>query len=511
MKKNKFNYKEYKDAIVTIDDVSTLDIDDAVAVKKDAIGNFHVYVAIANVSKFLEEHPEIKAEAYKKATSVYKLGDMEPMIPNKYSEDLISLVPHVERDVVVGYIVVSKAGNVLDFKFFEDTMVSNGAVPYQTINGYVSAKKKDQNIKLLDYITEKDEYCLSLDINVNPQLIQDNAEAIQDSIDNSLELASIIRTKRKNQGAILINEVTAKYELDEDGEIVKIMPHLRKDSEIMIEELMILANTAAANQLLKDGNLQFVRSHYKVNEQNIEAAAEFLFDETGHKVAHSEILADFPSYSDKDRNYFNKVLLKFSDRAYYKVVKDNEEGEEILEGHQGIYGVGSTGNNPIFDYVDNIYTHFTSPIRRYTDVVVHELLRSNHIEVTESMTSHFNKRKDEARDAEKYSVQVKVKNWFDKFHNESVWSGEIVHTFGDPGREFAGIVKLNNGQTVFASNPRQYYRTEINGVEYQSTQRKFKKGSRITIVKVPNERLWKLKREKDPKTRMEFVQAVKMK
>ncbi len=324
--------KDFRDeVIVTIDGPDAKDFDDAVHVKKLKNGNYLLGVHIADVSHYVKEGTALDDEAYKRGTSVYLADRVIPMLPFKLSNGLCSLVQGEDRLVMSLLMEIDKNGDVVKQNVYNGVIRSYRRLIYDEVNLMLEGNKEMKK-KLGD---------------------------LEEQILLMKELKNVLRENRHRRGAILdIESDEVKIILDEKGHAVDIVPRKRGESEKIIEEFMIKANESVA-EIFNKKNIPFI---YRVHEQpdydtlfqlkNYLAVIgiKMRIGQEIHPSLLQEILertADHPL-----RSSIQRLLVRAMKRAVYSP-------ENI-----GHFGLASSA-----------YTHFTSPIRRYPDLMVHRLLK----------------------------------------------------------------------------------------------------------------------------------------
>ncbi|MGL6058521.1 MAG: ribonuclease R [Culicoidibacterales bacterium] len=329
-------YQSRKDhrfeTIVTIDGDDAKDLDDAVTVKKLANGNYFLGVHIADVSYYVTMGSPMSKEAYERGTSVYLVDRVIPMLPHRLSNGICSLNPHVDRLVMSCEMEINPQGEVVDYEISQGVIHSKARMTYRAVN---------------EIITDK-----------NPQTIADYAEFVP-MFQEMQELATILEAKRHQRGALEFDIPESKIEVDAEGKPVAIHMRERGTSERIIEQFMLEANECVAKNF-KLANLPFIyRIHEEPNEQklqnftNLVANLGYPISTSADKLSAKSLQQVLKAAMGTDAEAaISTMLLRSMQKARYS---------EVCEGH---YGLGA-----------QYYTHFTSPIRRYPDLVVHRCIR----------------------------------------------------------------------------------------------------------------------------------------
>jgi ribonuclease R len=323
--------------IVTIDGADAKDLDDAVTVTKMSNGNYKLGVHIADVSHYVKEGSPIDREAYERGTSVYLVDRVIPMIPHRLSNGICSLNPKVDRLTLSCEMEVNSQGEVVNYEIFPSVIKTTERMTYSDVN------------KIL---VDKDE-----------ELRERYAELVP-MFELMAELANILRNKRMNRGAIDFDFKEAKILVDDNGHPYDVVIRERSVAERLIEEFMLLANETVAEHF-HWMNVPFIyRIHEDPDPDKLRRFLEFITNfgyvvkGTGNEIhprALQEILE--AAQGQPEEMVISTVMLRSMKQAKY-------DPESL--GHFGL----ST----------NFYTHFTSPIRRYPDLIVHRLIRTYLIE-----------------------------------------------------------------------------------------------------------------------------------
>ena len=312
---------------VTIDGADAKDFDDAVFCNLNDSG-FLLNVAIADVAELVNEDSYLDQEAKKRGTSIYFPSKVIPMLPEKISNNLCSLVPDEIRNVLVSEINFSLDGSIKSYKFFQAKIMSHKRMTYAEVEEYI--KNKNSNV----------------------------SKKIKTSLDALNLLTKNLLVKRSQRKALEIEGNEPILNIDEDGKVSSIDLPRRLYAHQMIEESMLAANVCAANFMHKHYKFGVYRVHEKPEELKLESLKSF-FSLKGFSSKNNDtpltLINKCLQFSSK--NKLNKVLqtvvLQSLKRAEYSI-------KEI--GHFGLQ-------------LDR-YSHFTSPIRRYPDLMAHRLIKN---------------------------------------------------------------------------------------------------------------------------------------
>lgn len=353
----------------TIDPADAKDFDDAISFKTLENGNVEVGVHIADVSHYVKPNSALDKEAFERGTSVYLVDRVIPMLPERLSNGLCSLRPNEDKLCFAAVFELDKDANVLNEWFGKTIIHSDTRFSYEQAQEILENKSGQHSKELLK---------------LN-------------------ELAYILRERKFKHGAISFESTEVKFRLDEQGKPLGVYVKERKDAHKLIEDYMLLANKKVAEFIAKKGKgkqkLTFVyRSHDSPKEDALLSFSQFALKfgykidiSSGRETARSLnfLMADVEG--KKEQNVLTQLAIRSMAKAIYTTKKHSH------------YGLA-------FDF----YTHFTSPIRRYPDVIVHRLLelylaggKSVNEEEYEKISLHSSQMEKKAADAERASVKYK--------------------------------------------------------------------------------------------------------
>lgn len=321
--------------LITIDGEDARDFDDAVFAEKRSGGNYRVLVAIADVSHYVTPNSPLDHDAFERGTSVYFPHRVIPMLPEVLSNGLCSLNPDVDRLCMVADIKVSRAGNVTGYEFYTAVMHSQARLTYNQVNAYLADPKDDSVPK-------------SLTAN----------KAVKKSVDTLHQLYNLLAERREARHAMEFETVETLIQFDEKGGIKDIVPRTRGDAHKLIEECMLLANTSAANFALKNELPVLYRNHDK---PDAEKSARI------HEYAKNFGLS-FPQESPTQADY-QRIIEATKDRPDAVSI----HSMLLRSMMQANYAPDNIGH---FGLAYDEYSHFTSPIRRYPDLMLHRAIKA---------------------------------------------------------------------------------------------------------------------------------------
>ncbi|MGV3143246.1 ribonuclease R [Staphylococcus simulans] len=330
--------KDLRDELtITIDGADAKDLDDAIALKKLKNGNTQLTVSIADVSHYVKEDSALDKEAYDRGTSVYLVDRVIPMIPHRLSNGICSLNPNVDRLTLSCRMEINSDGKVVKHEIFDSVIQSDHRMTYDEVN---------------QIITDHDENVRAQYPDVTPML------------DLAKELSETLIQMRKRRGEIDFDIDEAQVIVNEEGIPVDVKMRERGEGERLIESFMLAANETVAEHFNKMEVPFIYRVHEQPKSDRLTQFFEFITNfgilvrGTGEDVSPSTLQEIHEKVKGlPEQTVVSTMMLRSMQQARY---------EDVNLGHFGLSA----------DY----YTHFTSPIRRYPDLVVHRLIRKYLIE-----------------------------------------------------------------------------------------------------------------------------------
>jgi ribonuclease R len=319
---------------VTIDGEDARDFDDAVYCEPRSRGGWRLYVAIADVSHYVTVANALDKEAYVRGNSVYFPQHVVPMLPEKLSNGLCSLNPQVDRLTLVCEMSLDSEGSVTQFKFYEGLIHSHARLTYTQVAGMM-AQRGDKNSG-----------------------IRKQFHSVVKHIDHLSELYEQLLESRQSRGAIDFETQETRILFDAERKIQQIIPTDRTEAHKLIEECMLCANVCAATLLQKSKIPGLYRVHQGPRQERLDNLREFL----------GELGLGLPGGDDPSPKDFQRVLSQVVDRPDAGIIQT-----VILRSmNRAVYDPENDGH---FGLNYPAYTHFTSPIRRYPDLLVHRAIR----------------------------------------------------------------------------------------------------------------------------------------
>ena len=384
----------------TIDPKDAKDFDDALSFEVMENGNFEVGVHIADVSHYVQPGTILDDEAYERATSVYLVDRVVPMLPEVLSNNACSLRPHEEKYTFSAVFEISSDAKVVNQWFGRTVTYSDARFAYE------EAQK----------IIETEKNVISADVSLTGKTYKAD-QNIADAILKLDDLAKIMREKRMKSGALSFDKTEVKFNLNEENEPVGVYFKTSKDANKLIEEFMLLANRKVSEFIGKQKPPKtFVyRVHDEPDEEKL-AALQNIVAQFGH------------SLNLQNKKTVTSSLNKLLDDVKGKREQNMVDTLAIRTMSKAIYTTQNIGHYGLaFDY----YSHFTSPIRRYPDVMAHRLLqhyldggKSVSEEAYEEKCKHSSEMEALAANAERDSIKfMQIK--FMQDHKNEVFAGVI--------------------------------------------------------------------------------------
>ena len=373
----------------TIDPADAKDFDDAISVNKINKETVEIGIHIADVSHFLKQNTTLNKEAEKRATSVYLVDRVVPMLPEEISNNLCSLNP--KEDKYAFSAVFTFKNNLIINEWFGKTLInSNERLSY----------------KEAQYVIDNNSNIIPKEVSLDNKQKEINKE-VEEGIYVINKLAKTLRDQRHSKGSISFNKKEVKFVLNKEKEPIKTIIKESLDANKLIEEFMLLANKKVANQFVKHKNGLF-RIHDYPDEQKI-----ITLERIVKKLGYNQNLRN----ANNINNELN-LLLKKTENSAEKNLIDTLVIRSMSKAKYSTKNIGHFGLS--FEK----YTHFTSPIRRYPDVLVHReleriLLNQKKLENLEKLCLHCSFREEVATKAERASIKFMQVKFMSKQINKS--------------------------------------------------------------------------------------------
>lgn len=435
-----------KECIYTIDPADAKDHDDAVSVEKTATG-YKLGVHIADVSYFVESGTPLDDEAFERGNSVYLPGMVIPMLPESLSNDVCSLKPNRKRLAHSAFMEFDSKGKMTRWEFADTIIKSAAKLSYEDVQDVFDDKPTPKKL-----------------------------EKVTNNLRVARELAQLLTKRRMAEGSLDFDLPEAKIILNQKGEVLELGNRVRLESHRLVEEFMLAANKAVAIEVFRQGRPFIYRVHDKPDLEKLEAFS-YMMKRLGYNFTVSKSMhpGDFSRFLEEikdapEADFINELMLRSMKKAVY-------QRENI-----GHFGLAFTH-----------YTHFTSPIRRYPDLLVHRLLRKLRekkfnaaftkrvIGVIDHVGEHCSETERRAESAERQAVKIK----------------QVAYMANHLGEQYTGVisgvtsygffVRLDNlgveGLVKMSAMEDDYYRYEENNYRMIGTRhgRTFRLGDAVKV------------------------------
>lgn len=443
---------DYRDILtVTIDGDDSKDFDDAVSVKVLDNGNYELGVHIADVTEYVTENSPLDKEALRRATSIYLVDRVIPMLPHKLSNGICSLNPNVDRLALSCVMEINQKGDVVSHKISKSVIRSDMRMTYKIVNDIL----KDENSPY------RKEYAPFINM-----------------FEDMLGLRNLLLIKRKRRGSVNFDLPECEIVLNEIGEPIDIKPHERNIATSIIEEFMLICNETVAEDYYWL-ELPFVyRNHEAPDEEKIKTLSRFIYNfgyrfkgKNDGEVHPKDIAKLLDAVSGKpEEHIISRTVLRSMKQAKY------------MPENLGHFGLAS-----------KYYCHFTSPIRRYPDLQIHRIIKENlDGKLNDKRIKHYNKiltevseqsskRERLAEEAERETDRLKQVQYMSK-HIGETYDGIISGVTG-----WGIFVELSNtveGLVALNSLADDYYIYDESNmcVVGQHTGKKYSLGDKVSVI-----------------------------
>jgi ribonuclease R len=393
--------------IYTIDGIDAKDLDDAVSVELLDNGNYQLGVHIADVTHYVREKSNLDKEALKRATSVYLVDKVIPMLPKQLSNGVCSLHPKTDKLTLSIFMEIDKRGKVVNYEIVESLIDSKFRLNYTEVSNVLENKDNESEFH--------------------------ESEELLESLINAENLAKILMKKRERRGALDFDFPEAYIQLDETGNVKHIEPYERRIANRIIEEFMLVANETIAEHFYWLG-LPFVyRIHETPSSTKMEALNKFvnqynLFVKGDTEEVHPKAL----------QSIIKAIQGKKEEKAISTII--------LRSLKQAKYSPDCTGH---FGLAASYYCHFTSPIRRYPDLQIHRIIKEF---INNEMTS---KRQDKLKD-----IVLKASEQSSEMERKAEVAERDIHKYykclymeDKIGEEFEGLISSVTSFGIYVELP----------------------------------------------------------
>ncbi|MCC3161132.1 MAG: ribonuclease R [Mollicutes bacterium PWAP] len=439
-KKNRVDLKDK--LIITIDGEDTKDFDDAISVTKNNNGNFLLSVSIADVTHYVKEDSAIDKEALLRGTSIYLVDRVIPMLPEKLSNGICSLNPNVERLALTADMEINKEGKTINYSIYPSVIKSKHRLTYKQVNDF---------------------YKSNLDL--DPELSK--------MLKDSQQLSHIIRNLKSKQGYIDFEIEEPKIVLDKSGAPIEIKIRERGESEILIENFMVRANETIA-LWATENNFPFI---YRIHDTPESEKLHML--DTLSQVLKLNLKVPLDNPSPKEFSNAMKAIKKDKHFPLMKIML-------LRTMSKAVYSPNNIGH---FGLASEEYSHFTSPIRRYPDLMAHRMIREFHFNKNINSIKHFDEilGSISSKNSESERSAVQLERQIDDFKK-----AEFYERFVGTTKKAMIVTTLPSGFFVEFEDKvsakasikdlGENYQLQANGVVISNGKKSYKVGDYIFVI-----------------------------